>query len=131
MLRRMPVVAVAAALALLVLPAHADTFGTGPNTFTIDFVNVGNAGNANDAGAGGGIYSTPYGGVGYNYRMGTYEISQDAITKATASGLVGVVAGAHTGNEPAANMTWYEAAAFVNFLNTSTGHQAAYQLDAG
>ena len=29
---------------------------------------------------------------------------------------------------PAANMTWYEAAAFVNWLNTSTGHVAAYQL---
>jgi hypothetical protein len=107
---------------------HADTFGTGANTFTIDFVNIGHAGNANDAGAGGGSFFTPYGGVGYNYRMATYEISQDAITKATASGLVGVVAGAHTGNKPAASVTWYEAAAFVNFLNTSRGHAAAYQL---
>ena len=28
-------------------------------------------------------------------------------------------------------MTWYEAAAFVNWLNTSTGHPVAYNLDAG
>jgi formylglycine-generating enzyme required for sulfatase activity len=44
--------------------------------------------------------------------------------------MTNVTAGAWTGGQPAANMTWYEAAAFVNFLNTSTGHQAAYQLDA-
>ena len=115
-------------LALSATSLHADTFGTGPNTFTIDFVNIGNAGNANDAGAGGGLYSSPYGGVPYAYGMGTFEILQDQSTKATASGLANVTAGAHTGNEPAANMTWYEAAAFVNWLNTSTGHQAAYNL---
>jgi formylglycine-generating enzyme required for sulfatase activity len=39
-----------------------------------------------------------------------------------------VTAGAWSGLQPAANISWYEAAAFVNFLNTSTGHQAAYNL---
>jgi hypothetical protein len=107
---------------------HADTFGSGANTFAIDFVNVGNAGNANDAGAGGGSYSSPYGGVAYDYRIGTYEISQDMITKATNLGMTNVTAGAHTGDKPAANMSWYEAAAFVNWLNTSKGYQAAYNL---
>jgi formylglycine-generating enzyme len=107
---------------------HADTFGSGANTFTIDFVDVGNAGNANDAGAGGGLYSSPYGGVAYDYRMGTYEISQDMITKATNLGMTNVTAGAYTGDEPAASMQWYEAAAFVNWLNTSQGYQAAYDL---
>jgi formylglycine-generating enzyme required for sulfatase activity len=106
-----------------------DTFGTGDNTFTIDFVPIGNAGNADDAGAGGGISSSVYGGVAYEFRMGTYEISQDAIGKATASGLSGVAAGAMTGSRPARFITWFEAAAFVNWLNTSTGHHAAYQLD--
>lgn len=118
---------VACGLALTVA-AQADNFGTAGNEFAIDFVNVGNAGNGNDAGAGGGIYSSPYGGVAYDFRIGTYEISQDAITKATASGMTNVVAGAWTGSQPAANITWYEAAAFVNWLNTSTGHQAAYDL---
>jgi len=108
--------------------ALADTFGTGANIFTIDFVNVGNAGNADDAGAGGGNYSSPYGGVAYDFRIGTYEISQDAITKATASGMTNVTAGAWTGSQPAANISWYEAAAFVNWLNTNTGHQTAYDL---
>jgi hypothetical protein len=109
-------------------PLQADTFGIGPNEFTIGFVTIGNPGNLNDAGAGGGIYSSPYGGVGYSYRMGIYEIPQDAINKATASGMTNVTAGAFSGNKPAGNMTWYECAAFVNWLNTSTGHQAAYDL---
>ena len=113
----------------MLLPIHAqDSFGTGANTFTIDFVDVGNAGNANDAGAGGGSYSSPYGGVNYNYRISTYEISQNDITNATASGLSNVTAGAHTGNEPAADISWYEAAAFVNWMNTSNSHQSAYDL---
>ncbi len=108
--------------------ARADSFGSGENAFSIDFVNVGNAGNADDSGAGGGIYSSPSGGVGYDYRVSTYEISQDAITKATNLGMTNVTAGAHAGNRPAANISWFEAAAFVNWLNTSQGLQAAYNL---
>lgn len=100
--------------------AQADTFGTSGNEFTIDFVNIGNAGNAAD--------TTGYGAVPYAYRVGTYEITLDAITKATASGMSNVTAGAWTGSQPAANISWYEAAAFVNWLNTSTGKQAAYNL---
>ncbi len=122
-------ITLAGVLALIVTSAHADTFGSGGNTFTIDFVDIGNAGNANDAGAGGGSSSSPYGGVSYTYRMGVTEVPQDWITKATALGMTNVTAGGFTGNKPATNMTWHEAAAFVNFLNTSTGHQAAYQLD--
>ena len=115
--------------AFLVPTARADVFGSGANTLTLDFVNIGNAGNADDAGAGGGSYSTPYGGVSYGYRMGTYEISQDAITKATAGGLASVTAGAWPGSQPAANMTWFEAAAFVNWLNDQrTPGLKAYNL---
>jgi len=100
--------------------AQADTFGTSGNEFTIDFVNIGNAGNAADA--------TTYGAAAYSYRLGAREISQDAIDKATASGMTHVTAGPWTGDQPAANLNWYEAAAFVNFLNTSSGKTAAYDL---
>ena len=116
-------------LALLTVSVHADPFGSGGNAFTIDFVTVGNAGNGNDAGAGGGLYFSPYGGVSYTFQMGVTEVSQDMITKATNLGMTSVTAGAWAGNRPAANMTWYEAAGFVNWLNTSTGRQAAYQLN--
>ena len=100
--------------------AQADTFGTSGNEFTIDFVNIGNTGNA----AG----TTSYGAVPYDYRAGVNEISQDAITKATASGMANVTAGPWSGSQPAANIDWYEAAAFVNFLNTNSGKTAAYDL---
>ena len=102
------------------LQAELITFGSGTNTFGIDFLNIGNAGNAAD--------TTTYGAVPYAYRMGNYEISQNAIDKATASGMTGVTAGPWTGDQPAANITWYKAAAFVNWLNTSTGKTAAYDL---
>jgi len=101
--------------------ATTDTFGTGANQFTLDFRTIGNAGNAADP-------LTGYGSVGYTYRIGTYAISQNQIDAATASGLQNVVAGQWTGDQPAANMSWYESAAFVNWLNTSKGFQPAYNL---
>ncbi len=108
--------------------AEADTFGTGANGFTLDFVPIGNAGNGNDAG---GSDTASFGGVAYDYRMGVNEISQAAIDKAVAGGLTGMPPGSFSGNQPSANINWYQAAAFTNWLNTTTGHQAAYQLNAG
>jgi hypothetical protein len=115
------VVVLFAAFTLNIQPsAQADTFGTSGKEFTIDFRNIGNTSNAAD--------TTGYGAVPYEYRVGTYEITQDAITRATASGMANVTAGPWTGNQPAATISWYEAAAFVNWLNTSTGKTAAYNL---
>ena len=113
---------VCAAFTLMTQPsAQADTWGGGTtNEFTIDFVDIGNAGNAAD--------TTTYGAVPYEYRMGKNEISQLQITKATQIGMANVSAGAWTESQPAANITWYEAAAFVNFLNTNSGKTAAYAL---
>jgi len=97
-----------------------NTFGSGGNTFTLDFQTIGNVGNAAD--------TTGYGAVNYNYSIGTYVISQNQLNAATANGLLGVAGGAWSGDQPAANVSWLQAAAFVNWLNTSTGHQAAYNL---
>ena len=97
-----------------------DTFGAGANQFSLDFTTIGNPGNAAD--------STGYGKVDYTYRIGTHAISQNQIAAATASGLQNVTAGAWSGNQPAANISWYQCAAFVNWLNTSTGHHVAYNL---
>ena len=36
--------------------------------------------------------------------------------------------GGWSNNQPAATISWYEAAAFVNFLNTNSGKTAAYNL---
>jgi formylglycine-generating enzyme required for sulfatase activity len=108
--------------------AHADSFGVGANQFTIDFVPISGATNP----------PIGYGIVNNDYRMGTYEISNDQWTKFKAS--LGVpVTGIEwlaydrepdfTGtNVPTNNVSWYEAAQFVNYLNTSTGHQPAYKF---
>ena len=119
---RFPAVAMLfAALALTAQPpAQADIFGSGANAFTIDFVYVGNAGNAAD--------TTGYGSVPYEYFISTHEIPVDSIAKATAGGLSNVSTGPWTGSQPAGQMSWYEAAAFVNWLNTNSGYQAAYNL---
>jgi len=111
----------AVALVIGIQTASSDTFGTSGNEFTIDFVDIGNTNHLPDY--------TAYGGaVPYPYRLAKYEISQNAIEKATASGVLNLTAGAWTGSQPAANISWYEAAAFVNWMNTSTGKTAAYDL---
>ena len=124
-------ITLAGVLALTITSARADSFGSGGNAFTIDFVTIGNAGNADDAGAGGGIYSRAEGGVAYEYRMGVTEVPLDWITKATNLGMTGVAATAPAANRPAENVTWWEAATFVNWLNTSAGHTAAYNITGG
>jgi len=98
-----------------------ETFGIGSNQFTIDFKTIGNIRNAPD--------SSGYGSVDYSYRIGTYEISQKQVNAAIASGLSGFATlQSGRGDMPAADISWYEAATFVNWLNTSSGYEAAYQL---
>ncbi len=109
-------------LGIFVSGLLADDFGSGGDAFIIDFVNVDNAGNANDV-------ATGLGGVGYEYRISTYEITANVIDKSVNLGLSNVVRSAHTnGNQPVVYINWYEAAAFVNWMNTSEGYQAAYDL---
>ncbi|MEM1060651.1 MAG: SUMF1/EgtB/PvdO family nonheme iron enzyme [Verrucomicrobiota bacterium] len=100
--------------------AQADTFGNGENIFTIDFVAVGDAGNPDD--------NTGYGAVGYDYRISTYEVSEQMITKANTLGGLGLTQDSRGANRPATSMSWNEAARFVNWLNTSQGYQAAYNF---
>lgn len=103
--------------------AQADTFGSGSNAFTLNFVQVSQTNNATDP-----LTGSKYGAVPYEYRASVNEISQNDITKATAGGLSNVTAGTYAGDRPAASIKWYEAAAFVNWLNTSSGKTAAYNL---
>ncbi|MCX5634740.1 MAG: SUMF1/EgtB/PvdO family nonheme iron enzyme [Planctomycetota bacterium] len=116
--------------------ADTDTFGTGDNEFSIDFVPIsGDTGNLGSWSAGEGY---TFSGVNHgNYRMGTYEISNAQWTKFKAA--YGAVTGSpssaydyysyYTGTNIPTNCTsWYEAAQFVNYLNTSTYHPAAYKF---
>jgi formylglycine-generating enzyme len=107
--------------------AFGDTFGSGANTFTIDFVTIGNPGNAADATGN----PNPAGDVAYSYRLGQFEVSEQMIDKANALGGLGITKDTRGPNKPATTVTWYEAARFANWLNTSSGNAPAYKFDAG
>jgi len=109
-----------------------ESFGTGGNAFTMDFVTIGNPGNAAD------ITGSPNsaGSVAYTYNLGKYEVSRDQIDKANSSGSLGITIfdmTSYGGNngllKPATGISWYEAAKYVNWLNTSSGGTAAYKFD--
>jgi formylglycine-generating enzyme required for sulfatase activity len=108
-----------------------ESFGSGANQFTMDFVTIGNPGNAADTTGS----PNPVGSVAYSYRIGKYEVSRDMITKANSAGSLGVTMSDMNGyggngvNKPASGTSWYEAAKYVNWLNTSTGNTAAYKFD--
>jgi formylglycine-generating enzyme required for sulfatase activity len=105
--------------------AQADQFGSGANSFEIEFVPVGQPGNPADfTGA-----PQPAGAVPYAYRIGRHEISEEMIDKANALGGLGITKITRGPNKPATSISWFEAARFVNWLNTSTGHTAAYKFD--
>ena len=107
-----------------------ESFGTGGNAFTMDFVTIGNPGNAADTTGS----PNPAGSVAYTYNLGKYEVSRDMITKANAAGSLGITMydmssyGGNGVNRPATGVSWYEAAKYVNWLNTSTGGTAAYKF---
>ena len=127
-----------AMLGVLASGAMADTFGAGPNQFTIDFVAI--SGDASGAdGTSVGPATSQWAGFadpGVDYRIGVYEITADQWTKfvATDGAPDGSPSGgynsdpANTGNKPVDNCSYLEAAQFVNWLNTYLGHQEAYKF---
>jgi sulfatase modifying factor 1 len=117
---------IAAAILISGNAVHADLFGSGPNSFQIEFVTIGSAGNAPDATGD----PNPAGAVPYEYRMGKYEISEQMMDKANALGGLGITKDNRGPDKPATSISWYEAAQFVNWLNTSTGHPAAYKFSS-
>jgi formylglycine-generating enzyme required for sulfatase activity len=104
---------------------QADSFGSGANTFDVEFVSIGNPDNPVDATGN----PNPAGKVEYVYRMGKYEISEDIINKANALGGLGITHNNRGLKKPATSISWFEAAMFVNWLNTSTGHHPAYKFN--
>ena len=129
------------ALLLCIVPTASEagtvTFGSGANTFTMDFATIGNPGNAADTTGDG----RPAGSVGYEYGIGKFEVSRNMITKynsafGTANSLEISLFdmtsfGGNGANKSATGVSWNEAARFVNWLNTSTGNQAAYKFTTG
>ena len=120
---------------------------------TIDSVTVGNAGNAND--------TTGYGGVGYDYGIGKYEVTLNQYTAflnavgatdtyglyntsmGTDLNSAGIArsgaSGGYTyavigsGNRPVTYVSWYDSARFANWLGNGqqTGGQVAGNTETG
>lgn len=100
--------------------SRADTFGSGNNTFTMDFVEIGNAGNSADG--------TGYGAVNSVFKMAVHAVSQDMVTVANTLGSLGITQDSRSTGMPSTMVNWNEAARFVNWLNTSSGYSAAYKF---
>jgi formylglycine-generating enzyme required for sulfatase activity len=96
----------------------------------MEFVTIGNPNNAADTTGS----PNPAGSVAYTYNIGKYEVSRDMITRANLAGITMLNMSSFGGNgvnRPATGISWYEAAKYVNWLNTSTGGTAAYKFVGG
>ena len=121
--------------------ARMDVFARGTsNEFVIKFVPISGVTNPTEAQANAGNLDG-FGIVEYDYRMGAYEITNSQWNKFKAELGVPVTGsppsaydqefrdfGPASGGAPSNRVSWYEAAQFVNWLNTSTGHHAAYNF---
>jgi len=131
-----------AAAASMAAPSLAGTVTFGGNgvgqSFGMDFVTIGNPGNAADT----DLTAAPLnaGSVGRTYDINTFEVSRGMIEAYNANpGVVRITmqdmsAGAGGSNNggngvdrPATGITWNEAARFVNWLNIQKGFAPAYK----
>ncbi len=140
-------------LLFVTLTAGGMLVQTASALITIDSVPVGNAGNAND--------STGYGGVGYNYSIGKYEVTLNqysaflnAVGATDTYGLYNTSMGSNpnimgisrsgvsgsysysvigSGARPVTYVSWYDSARFVNWLHNGqpVGAQAAGTTETG
>ena len=134
-----------------------ETFGTGSQQFSIDFVRIGNPNNPIDNDPRNSGYGPNHGSVSYIYNMGKYEVtvSQYAfflnsvassdpynlynsnmygLTRSGSSGSFSYQITSGLGNRPIAYTSWFDAARFVNWLNngasnTSSTESGVYELN--
>ncbi|MDZ7620349.1 MAG: hypothetical protein U1E05_25385, partial [Patescibacteria group bacterium] len=109
----------AAMCAVLISAGSADVFDTGTTQFTIDFAPISRETNP----------IAGYGIVNYNYRIGVYEVTNAQMAAVEAA--LGATLGSSSwtgGDMPVNKRHWFHAAQFVNWLNTSQGHQPAYKF---
>jgi len=113
------------------LAGNIDSFGSGANQFDIEFVPIGEPGNLPDPDDGSQFQSGDQnlGAVAYPYRISKFEISEEMIDKANNIAGLGLDHDGRGPNKPATAVSWFEAAKFVNWLNTSNGHHVAYDFN--
>ena len=86
------------------------SFGSGTNQFNMEFVTIGNPGNAPETTG----TPNPVGAVSYTYGIGKFEVSEEMITKFNASQSLQITMTPRGVNKPATEVSWNEAARFVN-----------------
>ncbi len=111
---------------LLTLGVYADTITHGGTTLNMDFVEIGHVGNTPD--------TTGHGAVGYNYRIGKYEVThtQFAAVRAADNRIGSGDEGRWDGvgaDAPAAKVSALEAMKFCNWLTTGDAHAGVYQFN--
>jgi sulfatase modifying factor 1 len=117
-MKKASVLAILVCLLAVVNIAWADNI----RGINIDFVPIGHAGNGTDPATG-----NLYGAVSSSYRIGKYEITAAQWqTINTAAGIGD--SGYWSGNQPVADISWYEAAQFCNYLTSGDKSLGAYQL---
>jgi formylglycine-generating enzyme required for sulfatase activity len=119
--------------------------------FTMDFVDIGDAGNEPDTWQDydldlADLGLDPFirnsvGSVEYSYRISAHEVSRAMIDRYNANSggptitmydyAAAGFAGGNLAGRPATGVSWNEAARFVNWLNTSRGYSAAYNFTTG
>lgn len=123
----------------------AEVFGTGANQFTIDFVTISFETNPTQEDAipdieeAGWLEGRPefIGAIDDDFRIGKFEITNDQWSKfernlgvpLTGSNTGYTISSYYTGDDfPTTGVSWFEAAQFVNWLNTSQGYHEAYKF---
>lgn len=106
--------------------ARADSITHGTTTINMDVVIVGSPGNTVDTTGN----PRPCGSVGYVYRIGKYEVSEnqwDAVVATDTNDLLDDP-GSWSGEQPVASISWHEAAMFCNWLTSGDVTQGAYAI---
>ena len=94
-----------------------------PAAQAMDFVTIGDPDNAGDSTGHG-----TFGAVSYTYNIGKYEVSADQWNASP----VGDAADPHwTGSQPAAEVSWDEAAQFCNWMTTGSATSGYYTISGG
>ena len=111
------------------------------NSFSMEFVRVGNPGNLPNT-TWGTWRAIPFqiiqgGAVGYTYDIAKYEVSRIMVAKVNAESFAAINMqdlsglGGNGLNRPATGLNWYDAAKFVNELNLAQGYRPAYKFRVG
>ena len=125
--------------------AQNETFSWPLNSFSMEFVPIGNPGNSPKTTFDKWRMSPDLvpirstliqgGAVAYTYNIGKYEVSREQVNKVNAdTGFSDFITmqdlgslGGNGPNRPATGLSWYDAAKFVNELNLAQGYGRAYK----